>query len=407
MTRFLILTSLFLLVLLPASSFLNIKIAFIFISMLFFLGQILLKRKIKYSSYRFLIFQFVWFLFLLVWVFYSICHDAFDFYNHLRAFSGYVGCLIYFLFIVVSVKENVISTKDFFHVVIFGFFIYGVIKLCIILAPVFGLISVGELKETLFNYIGSVTYEYWRPDASIARISFGNDIVVPFMVALLLMNEHVSRFFNKYYLGVFYFLALVSGVFSFTRYIWILYIITFFIYFIFIKKMFKLGLVFAFLMILVVLFLLQLPWFYEIVSTRGGDVASLDMKSLQTYELLSYWSKNIFIGNGIGSFVPSLIRSEYQTYIYEVQWAALLMQFGMVGVFFIVLCLSGILLLVLSGRAKNKLYVAFIYILWLLSGLTNPYLFILSSSVIYISFWIVSDVKLWRECESSRCDVNL
>ena len=101
------------------------------------------------------------------------------------------------------------------------------------------------------------------------------------------------------------------------------------------------------------------------------------------------------MGNGMGSFVPTLIRSEYQTYMYEVQWAALLMQFGLLGVFFILTCLGGILILILSSKIPNKNYLALFYVLWLLSGFTNPYLFILSSSVVYISFWISSDVKCW------------
>lgn len=395
MTKTLILISLFLLVLLPASSFLIIKIAFISIAIFFSFFLFILKRKIKWSSYNFLIIQLIWFLFLFVWMFYSICYDSFDLFNHLRAFSGYIGCLLYFLFIVVCVKESIISTKDFFHALIFGLFIYNAIKLCIILAPVFGFISVSQLKDILFVYIGSVTYEYWSEGASIARISFGNDIVVPFSVAILLVNEHISRFFNKYFLYLFYFLALLVGIFSFTRYIWMLYLVMFFVYYILIKKMFTIGFIFSLLVLMIVLLLLQMPWFNEIVSTRGGDVASLDMKSLQTLELFSYWTKSIFMGNGMGSFVPTLIRSEYQTYMYEVQWAALLMQFGLLGVFFILTCLGGILILILSSKIPNKNYLALFYVLWLLSGFTNPYLFILSSSVVYISFWISSDVKCW------------
>lgn len=142
-----------------------------------------------------------------------------------------------------------------------------------------------------------------------------------------------------------------------------------------------------------VLFLLQMPWFYEIVSTRGGDVASLDMKSLQTYELLSFWSKNVFMGNGIGSFVPALIGSEYQTYMYEVQWAALLMQFSLL-VCFLYICLGGILILTLSGKTPNKKYLALFYVLWLLSGFTNPLIHFKFFCCLYF-FWISSDVKCW------------
>lgn len=374
----------FVLVFIPASSFFELKIAIIFFS-LFFLVFKVLKSKVIYLSTVKLgatIF-FIFFMFVLS-LFYSVIIHGEMTPSHFRAFFSYAGFFLVIAIFLISFDLKYISVSFFYKSLIMSSFFYGVAKLMLVLLPLFGVLSVRELKDILFTYVGSVTYEFWTENAPIARISFGNDIIIPFVVALIPFFSGINLF-PRYFIIAFSILSYIGGVFSFTRYIWLIYVFIFFYDFFIIKKRYLLGGGVATFIAVMIFILFQFDWFGDIVSIRSGDTTSLDTKSLQSDLLLNEWLQYPFFGKGIGSYIPMFLRSDYQPYIYEVQWSALLMQFGAIG---LALLLGAFLILFRNVffLKHNRIYIYTLILLWFGAAFTNPYLFIMSSSVVYLLF---------------------
>ena len=383
--KYLLSALIFSLVFIPASSFLALKIGLIFLCLIFACINILALRKVSFSAIISLISCFLVFVLLLMYLAYSVINNGDMADSHLRAFSSYTGFLIVLSLFLISFKLNFISVSYFYKVLVISSFSYSLAKLFLVLLPLIGLVSVRELKDILLTFVGSVTYEFWTEDAKIARISFGNDIIIPFVVAFLPLTKN-DNFLSKNVLRFFIVSSYIGGLFSFTRFIWLAYIFIFFYDFFIIRKRYLLGFVSVLSVAISLLVLFQFEWFSNIVSIRGGDTTSLDTKSLQSYYLLNEWMQNPFLGKGIGGYLPMFLRSEYQPYIYEVQWSALLMQVGIIGVSILLIVFLYVFQQVLFLNAEKRIYVSILFVLWLMSAFTNPYLFIMSSSVVYILF---------------------
>ncbi len=98
-----------------------------------------------------------------------------------------------------------------------------------------------------------------------------------------------------------------------------------------------------------------------------------------------------FIGKGLGGYTEKSIRGESPSmyYLYEVQWLSFLMQFGVIG---LSLLLGAAFILIIPAFTppwrQEKRFLATLYLVWLASGLTNPYLLSLTSGIVYALFHV-------------------
>jgi len=89
----------------------------------------------------------------------------------------------------------------------------------------------------------------------------------------------------------------------------------------------------------------------------------------------------------MGGYAESYVRDTKVRHSYEVQWVAFLMQFGLIGMLFLLLPLCFVCWKFCKPPFTiAKLSFFFLFILWLLSGFTNPFLISLTSGIIYSIF---------------------
>jgi hypothetical protein len=106
------------------------------------------------------------------------------------------------------------------------------------------------------------------------------------------------------------------------------------------------------------------------------------MKQAQADALLNGSKSDLltfFFGNGLGAYLYDFIRSDYQLFMYEVQSASFLYQFGLFGAIFIFLYLfalsyAGECRFSLHRVSKNQINFFLLVLLLLVSSVTNPYL---------------------------------
>jgi hypothetical protein len=169
-------------------------------------------------------------------------------------------------------------------------------------------------------------------------------------------------------------IVLVSSFIAFSRYIWFLLAIAI-LAAIIIERDWKMPLIIA-------LAALTLGTSFTDFFNSAGEARfvsdasqiSDDLRVEQSKALTAAFLRRPILGAGIGAHTNAVIRDETLSYSYELQWLAFLMQFGILG-------MSGILLLIgfsardlVMASHPAKLWLTLLFLLWLASGFTNPYM---------------------------------
>ena len=196
----------------------------------------------------------------------------------------------------------------------------------------------------------------------IQRLQFPSDVILIFLVACYVGGRRKST-------DLFLLICVTVSVFlSFSRYLFAAYVICMILRAVKLKRVdivSKSGLIAG--VVLLAFFSVSLVRRFVSAGTNASDSVRTD----QIHELRGVIARNQALGTGVGSSVPGYKRSEAMPFSYEVEWYALLMQFGAFGlVWFVVNLLSP---LVVSLRAgANKLFFLLILLIWAGAGFTNP-----------------------------------
>lgn len=118
-----------------------------------------------------------------------------------------------------------------------------------------------------------------------------------------------------------------------------------------------------------------------------------ELRIMQVNALLSEYENALFVGKGLGGYAHENIRDRTLLHSYEVQWVAFLMQFGFIGVLILLVPLFVIVFRLIKGKiSRIKWSFCGLFLLWLLSGFTNPFLISLTSGIIYALFLVSADL---------------
>ena len=381
------------LVILPASSFLALRVGLVLIAVVP-LALVYALHGISSRASR-LIFVFLSIQVVLLFLLLLSQSGPGDPEHHVSAFFRMVGVTLAVAVMVLSLEARLLGAQSFINTLIIATGVYCIAKILLVLLPILGLISVPDLGVILKELLGSVVYNYWSTEDRIARITLGNDVLPPFILSVAFVAHAILRRPAIRNLPFFTALVLVSSFLTFTRFIWLYAFVVVIGYWVLVKGKFYLILLVIAMGAGTYMVVSSVPWINEIVSTRFEDAKSIDVKAEQSAHLIEGWVRNPVFGAGIGAFLPHYIRSDYMPFVYEVQWVALLFQVGMAGtlatLFFVLslpaaACARG----ARQTAITSTVYLCATYLFFLLGSFTNPYLFILSSSIVYASFYAIA-----------------
>jgi hypothetical protein len=196
----------------------------------------------------------------------------------------------------------------------------------------------------------------------LQRLQFPSDIIAPFLIACYVGGK------KKIKDGILLFCIATVIFLSFSRFLFGFYLLCTFLRALWIKKA-----DFITLLNVVVTVACVIVFFESILSRFASvDTAASDQVRVDQIHYLKVAIKSFpLLGTGLGSEAHDYLRNDKTPYLYEAQWYATTMQMGFIGVFWYVL---NILLAVYGPLRKN--YVAFtaVFLVWVFSGFTNPYL---------------------------------
>ncbi|MFZ0733069.1 MAG: hypothetical protein WAM79_12145 [Candidatus Sulfotelmatobacter sp.] len=268
-------------------------------------------------------------------------------------------------------RRNLLRPEDVIKPVVYGIVALAVMKIALI-AITFA------LKIDPIQFLGNVFGEDALVGGSIAfglsRIEFSSDIMGSFVLFALLCPSVSGIRFRRVTIAFFVLVLAASGLLAFARYVWFLEAFAIFAATI-IEGRLKLLVLATLAMIPVVyVYYQELQPVFE-ARFFSDQVSDSDLIRIeQSKALVDAIETRPLIGKGLGAHVNAVIRNSENQYSYELQWLSLTMQFGFAGLVTILLMIAASARDLLASHHRAKPWLIVLFVLWLLSGWTNPHL---------------------------------
>jgi hypothetical protein len=283
-------------------------------------------------------------------------------------FNQFSRLFVFFIVLsigVLTVRAGTIDRQKLDRIIVWISSLSAALKVGILVLVVGGWYSMDAVQsalgfETVTDNIG----------LGLQRLQFPSDIILVFLIACYVGGRN-KAFDLLLLLGV-----TVSVVLSFSRYLFAAYVVCMILRALGIRKLDTVSR--ASLVMAGVLLLL----FSDSLANRftgSGTSMSDEIRTVQIRALTDVIVRHLSFGTGIGSSVNGFKRSETLPFSYEVEWYALIMQFGFLGIVWFVGNLVAPLISCLKF-AKGKLFLILLFVLWAVSGFTNPYVTSLGSA---------------------------
>jgi hypothetical protein len=270
-----------------------------------------------------------------------------------------------------AIRKNIVLPESVIRAVIYGCFALSVAKLAVIAAALSRDLDVVEIVQRTFGEFSFVTGPLVP---GLFRMEVSSDILQPFAVFALLATKIGGVKFSRIWTFVILLALLASGFFAFARYIWGAYFVAI-VAAIIVQRNWKA------LALAVVAVLAFYGVFREVSSTvfesrflsEGTEISDYE-RAEQTRALIDEFERRPILGKGMGSHASAIVRLETHSYAYEIQWLALLMQFGVVGLAAILLLIWVSMRDLIAAKNFTKIWLCLLYLVWLLASFTNSHL---------------------------------
>lgn len=356
-------------------------------------GYFLLHQRLSLYQLKCICFGLLATSFLLIWylfgLFFSYETQSISAMDQLKLFAITVAVVLMTLYVV---SENLVSPQKVLRVVIFGNFIYSLMKLTLVTLHVLQVIDLWGLLETIgIRFMSMLIVE------GMARLQTSVDIITPFLLFFVLQSDSLHLQLSKKFRFLYAMVSIFSIFLSFSRFLIMIGILSFILHWLCLKGLRVLK------WLAIFLFFISLGAYFagteNIVSVfeqrfLSDDNSQSDQTRVeQTKALIEAFRESPYLGIGMGGIAQGTVRDHVIQHSYEVQWLAFLMQFGIMGLFFLIIPLVMISShFIFSSFSKIKWCFFILFLFWLLSGFTNPFLISLTSGIVYSIFLLAGRI---------------
>lgn len=369
-------------------------------SVLFFLAFIFTQRSVKIYQFKLFGFAGAMMTFLLIWLFIGFMSDHGDFSSAIDQFKIFCITIAFVMMTLYAVSESLVKRETIIKVMIFSNFAYSLIKLTLILLHFFSIVNLFAFMEVL-----GLRFMSMDITAGLSRFQTSVDIVTPFFMLFVLQSDQLNLGFSKKFKSIYCFFSIISIFFSFSRFLMAVAACSGLFYCLTLNKknLFKAVLI-ALFVILVFIYSIGIEHFTVMIERRffSNDNYYSDLtRSQQIHALLGQFIEVPYLGMGLGGHVKNFVRDNAILHSYEVQWVAFLMQFGLIGTLLLLIPVGYICF---QFFVFSRVHLSFLslFLIWLLSGFTNPFLISLASGIIYSIFLLAADL-LNKKAKDYKC----
>jgi hypothetical protein len=349
---------------------LNVKIVLFLVCAVAFLSFLLFNSHDWPTSAE-LIFFFVFCLSLCLWCMIAILNGQSDTTQLLLQVKDLGSTVLIAWLCAFFVRRGLLSPESVVLTVIYSVVTLGLVKIGLIVGLFTLHINPTQMIESIFGEASLVSGDI---AFGLVRMGFSSDIVGSFAIFAILCPTVSGVRFRRGYAALLITVLLISGLISYGRYIWFMDLFAIMAA-LSIERRFKL------LVLAVIATGLAGVASYDVLrplvearfssdQTTDSDLTRIE----QSKALISEIKARPLFGKGLGTHARGVIRSEQTQYSYELQWMSLLMQLGIVGIVGVAVLVIAAAHDLLAARYPARLWLAALFIFWLLGSWTNPYI---------------------------------
>lgn len=369
-------------------SAINPKALALFLALAAAISHLLKVQRVELSQLRFFLGVLSIFLLLGLSIF---IHSLLEPYEGLQ--STFDQCKVFVttalvtLLVVYWYLEG-LSLRAILLTALFSNMAYSGLKLIVMSAMFLGYIDIFTVLSWGFSTMTT------GMGGGLIRLQTSTDIPTPYLLFFALLSPQLGVKLPRFFLLCYLPLSLSTLFFSFSRFLWataaIGYLLTLLVQspLTIAKKVF-LGSLIA----LIGICAIGIEESTNIIWSRflSEETKYSDLQRYEQVDALLYkFSHSPCFGHGLGAYSEECIRAKNQPHSYEVQWVAFLMQFGFLGTLVLFLACMGIISPYLEDSITPlKVVLMIMFLLWLLSGFTNPFLISMNSGTMYGLFYII------------------
>lgn len=360
-------------------------------------------KKTNFKQINLSIFLFCFLSFLWIWLYIGLIQE-----NEKNAVGQFKLFIITVSFIVMTlfyVNSGLINANKILRIIVYGNFTYSLIKVFLVILHLLNLINIWDfIEKTGFRIMTMAIM------GGFTRVQTSVDIITPFLLFFVLQNDNLKLGLSKRFRFFYCLVSSFSIFLSFSRFLILVALISYFLYVASLNFEKIVKHVFAFFLTLFLIFsFIGYENTAEIINKRFFHkfVAESDRTRLiQVNAILLEFEQYPFFGKGLGGYSENSIRDIEIPYSYEVQWAAFLMQFGLIGLTFLLFSLAIIFGNFLINKI-TRIHIGFclLFLIWLFSGFTNPFLISLTSGITYSIFLLAASIlnqNSYKVCNESH-----
>lgn len=352
------------------------------------LWYVFIKQRMTIYHVQLLLFFMLVLLLLMIWMVIGLWYDRTPLAAQIDQFKIFILTFSIPLMTLYLINERIISTSFVYTSVILANFAYVVLKIVFVSLHLLGIIDLWSILETL-----EIRYMRMSIYGGLERIQTSMDIATPFIIFFVLQSHPLRVRLSKGFKTIYLAASLLSTFLSFSRYLIFVYVISCFLYWFTLTPRRSLQIAVAMFSLATAAYtIMGQEAVAKIVERRifsRDNYHSDEVRLAQIEALLNEFKNHPWLGNGIGSYAHENIRDKHVLHLYEVQWVAFLMQFGIIGLTLLLIPIA-IIAVRLVFPICSRVNVSFLalFMVWILSGFTNPFLISLTSGIIYTLFYL-------------------
>lgn len=353
------------------------------------IAHLTIKQSLKKTQFHFIAVSFGVLSALLIWWMIGVIRTDQIIEGSTAQFKLFIITLFVPVMSLYLLSEKIITAQNFFKVVIYGNCLYCTLKMGLVVLHLLHVINMWDMLDAL-----GMRFMKMEIIGNIGRLQTSVDIITPFSVFFALQSTrfglNLKPSFRMYYCVV----ALFANFLSFSRFLIFIYCLSFVLYLLTgsFSKIIK-GALGCLICGIIAVTAIGVENSAKIVEKRlfsKDNFLSDYTRKKQLTALMKEFFLCPLLGKGLGGYTKECIRDEKLKYSYEVQWAAFLMQFGIVGVCGLMSLISLIIWeLIKPAYTRVKIASLILLFFWLFSGFTNPFLISLTSGIAYTLFLLV------------------
>lgn len=336
-------------------------------------------------------------IFILFEALYTLCNSILP---PMLVFAQGKDIFIYFLMFTICLCFN--EEKNIYlyliNTVTVALATVGAMKLLIILASVATGMSVSVIVKAISELFNVALMTYDLNDSAVARINMPSDSLILIPVYYLI-TKFIKGGANRKDVICFVLIAF-SALITMSRYQWASAGLAILLAILSNLKSKKIVLACCCIALLSFV-ILSLDSVQEAIQMRFSTQTSTysdSVRLMQEVKIIAAINNAPIFGNGLGYYIPDLIRNSISLYAYELQIPALVMQLGFFGASVIIfMTMLPIFVSSLNIKFSNMLSVWVLAIAWITAAFFNPVLFSSSGGAGLVALYSLSASGIYRK----------